>query len=121
MILSILAVLLPLLTGLLISAALVVRAGSWKEWLLAFFLAPGVGITVSSILYFFWFILLQPTTALPAYVALEGALLVGIGFALRRSLRHPPAALETSGCAGPLELENVGGAGWCRPAGTGPG
>lgn len=87
MILTILAVLLPLLMGLLISAALVVRGGHWKEWLLAFFLAPGVGITVSSILYFFWFILFQPTTALPAYVALEGAVWVGIALALRGSRR----------------------------------
>jgi hypothetical protein len=74
--LSILSILIPLLIGLFISVAILVREGRWSEWLLAIFLAPGIGIAISSVLYFFWAIVFQPLYHLPAYLVLEAGLLV---------------------------------------------
>ncbi len=74
--LLILAILIPLLTGLLISAALAAQKGGWQERALVIFAAPPIGIAVSSSLYFFWMLALRPSYAMPFFLALEGALLL---------------------------------------------
>ena len=81
MILLLPAILIHFLTGLLICAALIVHAGDWKEWLLAFFMAPIVGIAVGSVFFFFWCIFLQPGAALPLFLALEGLVLLSMASA----------------------------------------
>ena len=77
---TLLAILIPLCTGLLISAALIVEDGGWKERPLVIFTAPPVGIALTSGLYFFWILALRPETAMPFFLALEGALLLLAGW-----------------------------------------
>ncbi len=72
--LSVLAVLLPLLLGALLGLGLTLRTGRWTEWLLALSLAPGLGMAVSALLYFFWMLIFLPNQNLPLYLTLEGAL-----------------------------------------------
>jgi hypothetical protein len=82
LILLTLAILVPLFTGLLICAALIVHTGGWKEWLLALFMAPGVGVAAASVLYFFWCVFFQPAAALPVFLALESLILLSIAISL---------------------------------------
>jgi hypothetical protein len=95
-VLSILSILIPVLSGLLISVAIIVREGRWSEWLLAFFLAPGIGIALSSVLYFFWAIIFQPLYNLPGYLALEVGFLISIAVVVwikfRKTIRLPQTA-----------------------------
>jgi hypothetical protein len=92
---TVLAILIPLAMGLLISTALIIREGRWTEWALAIFLAPTIGIALTSALYFFWFIIFQPLVGLPYYLALETGLLLLIaalvGIKFRRKIVRPQA------------------------------
>jgi hypothetical protein len=94
--LSILSILVPLIIGLFISLAIIVREGRWSEWLLAIFLAPGVGIAISSALYFFWAIVFHPLYNLTVYLALEAGLSVIVAIVVwakfRRTILHPRMA-----------------------------
>ena len=74
--LPILAILIPLLAGLLVSAVLIVQDGDWQERALVIFAAPPIGIALSSGLYFFWMLALRPSYAMPFFLALEGVLLL---------------------------------------------
>lgn len=93
---SMLSILIPLLIGLFISVAIIVREGRWGEWLLAIFLAPGIGIAISSVLYFFWVIVFQPFYLLPGYLALEAGLTIILAAVVwakfRRTILPPPMA-----------------------------
>ncbi|MDD1749130.1 MAG: hypothetical protein LUO89_04570, partial [Methanothrix sp.] len=82
--LPILAILIPLLTGFLISAALIVKDGGWQERALVIFVAPPIGLALSSGLYFFWMLALRPSYAMQFFLALEGVLLLLAAWLCRR-------------------------------------
>lgn len=71
-----LSIFIPLFIGLFVSAAIIVREGRWSEWFLVIFLAPGIGIATSSVLYFFWAITFHPLYNLGIYLVLETGVLI---------------------------------------------
>lgn len=68
---TILAIAIPLLLGLLVSSVTLLKNHRFGEWLLVFSLAPGIGIAIPSLLYFIYFILFRPNYPLDIYVGLE--------------------------------------------------
>jgi hypothetical protein len=102
-----LALLSPLLIGLLLVQVLLpARANSLAGspaaltllWKLC--LAPGAGLALVSLLYFLWSLIFSPTQALAGYLAIEGLLLLGLGAYAWKQRR--PAGLR-------LHLKKPGG------------
>jgi hypothetical protein len=102
-VLILLALLSPLLIGLLLVQVLLpARATSPSSssaaltllWKLC--LAPGAGLALVSLLYFLWSLIFSPTQALAGYLVIEGLLLLGLGifaWRQRRPAFSPPPEL----------------------------
>jgi hypothetical protein len=76
LILPLLAGLIPLFFGLVLTASCLGNLPRPAGYLLILSLAPGFGLAVTSVLYFFWIYLYQPKFAIERYIILEGILLV---------------------------------------------